>query len=85
MYASWSLSIKKAYLQGTFSNPKMYNITSNSSHDEQVTGFLRFIQDQDIGVDLYEGNADTFGEWKKLNLTENNGTFGFNESAPCNN
>lgn len=85
MYGGWSKEDTKKYMKRTFQNPKKYNITPNSSHDEQVTGFLRFMQDQDIGVDLYEGNADTFGEWKKLNLTENNGTFSFTETAPCNN
>ena len=68
-----------------FNTPKLYNITPNSTHDEQVTGFLRFIQDQDIGVDLYEGNEETFNGWKKLNLTESNGSFSFTESSPCNN
>jgi hypothetical protein len=42
-------------------NPKKYNILPTSTRQEQVTGFLRFLQDQDIGIDLYVGNSDTFG------------------------
>ncbi|WP_445455028.1 hypothetical protein [Flavobacterium sp. HNIBRBA15423] len=83
-YGSWTKQEAEKYMNDIFQDPEGYNILPTSTHDEQVTGFLRFMQDQDIGVDLYEGNADTFGEWKKLNLTENNGVFSFTET-PCNN
>lgn len=66
-----------------FSNPQKYNITHTSTHDQTVTGFLRYIKDQNIGIDLYEGNIDTYGNWKKLTLKTNaDGTFSYNEE-PC--
>jgi hypothetical protein len=51
----------KKYIERTFSNPDKYNITHTATHNQQVTGFLRFIKDKDIGIDLYEGNKDTYG------------------------
>lgn len=72
------------YLNRYFQNPKEYNILPTSTHDEQVTGFLRFMKDEDLGIDLYEGNKSDFGGWKKLSLIDNgNGTFS-HSAVPCN-
>lgn len=74
----------KLYLDEKFSNPHEYNILPSSTHDEQVTGFLRFLKDKDIGIDLYEGNKNNFDGWKKLSLHDNgNGTFS-HTAEPCN-
>ncbi|WP_312343613.1 hypothetical protein [Chryseobacterium binzhouense] len=41
-------------------------------------------KDKDIGVELYEGNKDTFNNWKKLELVDNgNKNYSFN-GTPCN-
>jgi hypothetical protein len=74
---------KEAYLLSAFSNPKIHNITPKSTRIELITGFLRFIDDLDIGVDLYEANATTFSGWNKLDLIDNNGVFTFSQT-PCN-
>lgn len=72
------------YLKEMFQDEDGYNIQHDSTHDELVTGFLRFIVDEDIGIDLYEGDKDTYQSWKKLELLDNgNGNFSFNE-IPCN-
>ena len=71
------------FVDSKFQNPKEYNILPNSSHDEQVIGLLRFMQDYDIGVDLYEGNQSNYLNWRKLDLTNNNGVFSFT-ATPCN-
>ncbi len=72
------------YLKRFFKNPKEYNILPTSTHNQQVIGFLRFMQDEDIGIDLYEGDKNSIGGWKKLSLNNNsNGTFSFSET-PCN-
>jgi hypothetical protein len=55
-------------MKNEFSNSKKYNITHTSTKLQQITGFLRFIKDKNIGVDLYEGDKDNFGAWKKLTL-----------------
>lgn len=65
-----------------FKAENKYNIRHESTYEEQVSGFLRFIQDESIGIELYEGNKTTMGDWKKLELL-NNGTFGF-KKTPCN-
>lgn len=83
-YASWSKERTEKYMKEHFQDPEEYNITPTSTKQEQITGFLRFMQDQDIGIDLYEGNKDTFGNWNKLDLTENNGNFTYTPT-PCNN
>ena len=83
-YDSWSIEKTEEYMKDVFKNPAKYNITHNATHDEQVKGFLRFMRDNDLGVDLYEGDKDTFGDWKKLTLTDNgNNNFAINEQ-PCN-
>lgn len=83
-YYSWSKEKTEKYMAETFQDPDVYNITHNATHDEQVKGFLRFMRDKDLGVDLYEGNKDTFDSWKKLTLTDNgNNNFTVNEQ-PCN-
>ncbi|MCU7615616.1 hypothetical protein NZ698_00280 [Chryseobacterium sp. PBS4-4] len=67
-----------------FTGNKDYNIKPTSTYEQQVTGFLRFMQDEDLGIELYEGNKDTYGGWKKLELIDNgNGTFSFTK-IPCN-
>ncbi|CAD7808814.1 hypothetical protein CHRY9390_01893 [Chryseobacterium aquaeductus] len=74
----------KKYMKDNFQKESEYNIRPTATHDQQVTGFLRFMQDKDIGVELYEGNKDTFGDWKKLELVNNgNGSYSYN-SIPCN-
>lgn len=83
-YSGWSDKEIEKYMKDTFQNKEKYNIRYNSTHDEQVTGFLRFIKDEDIGIELYEGSRDTYQGWKKLELVNNgNGNFTFNE-IPCN-
>lgn len=82
-YMLWSDDQKKKYVKDNFFNNKKYNILPTSTHDQQVTGFLRFLQDMEVGADLYEGNPATYGDWKKLNLVKNtNGTFSYNQT-PC--
>ncbi|AYN00266.1 hypothetical protein EAG08_07965 [Chryseobacterium sp. 3008163] len=82
-FASWNIGKLEKFMRDTYKNSDQYNITHNSTHDQQITGFLRFIQDYNIGIEFYEGNKDTFGDWKKLTLKNNsNGTFGFTET-PC--
>lgn len=72
------------YVNEEFSNPEKYNIRPESTYDQQVTGFLRFLKDEDIGVDLYEGNKDNFGSWSKLTLQDNSdGTYS-HTAVPCN-
>ena len=67
-----------------FKGAKDYNIQPTSTYEQQVTGFLRFMQDEDLGIELYEGDKDTYSNWKKLELINNgNGTFGINKT-PCN-
>jgi hypothetical protein len=83
-FAGWSNEKHDDYIKKTFQHKKQYNIRHQSTHDELVTGFLRFIKDKDIGVDLYEGNKDTYNNWKKLELIDHgNGNYNFNET-PCN-
>jgi hypothetical protein len=83
-YGNLTIGKRGEYLVDVFQNEKEYNITPTATHDQQVTGFLRFMQDKDIGVELYEGNKDTFGDWKKLELVDNgNGTYGYSQT-PCN-
>ena len=86
-FVSWYYNMtekkREEYIQGTYQDKKEYNIKPTSTKDQQITGFLRFMKDKDIGVDLYEGNKDTFGDWKKLELVDNGGNFSFNE-IPCN-
>jgi hypothetical protein len=82
-FASWNVGKLEDFFKTTYANEKKYNIRHNSTHDQQVAGFLRFIKDYNIGIEFYEGNKDTFGNWKKLTLKDNNnGTFGFTET-PC--
>ncbi|CAD7808802.1 hypothetical protein CHRY9390_01891 [Chryseobacterium aquaeductus] len=82
-FASWNVGEVKDFMDKKYKNIEQYNITHNSTHDQQITGFLRFIQDYNIGIEFYEGNKDTLGGWKKLTLKNNsNGTFGFTET-PC--
>lgn len=72
------------YLKEMFQDEDGYNIQHDSTHDQLVTGFLRFIIDEDIGIDLYEGNKNTYQGWKKLELVNNGGgNYYFNE-IPCN-
>ena len=72
------------YMKKTFQNPKEYNIRPTSTHDEQVTGFLRFMQDEDLGIDFFEGDKATLGNWRKLELVNNgNGNYSYNQT-PCN-
>lgn len=72
------------YLNKDFLHPERYNIRPTSTYDEQVTGFLRFMKDEDLGIDLYEGNKSDFGGWKKLSLIDNgNGAFS-HSAVPCN-
>lgn len=83
-YGGWSENEIEKYMTDTFQNKEKYNIRHNSTHDEQVTGFLRFLKDQDIGIELYEGSKDTYQNWKKLELVNNgSGSYSFNE-IPCN-
>ncbi|WP_312343568.1 hypothetical protein [Chryseobacterium binzhouense] len=83
-YDNMTKEKKKKYMKDIFQDPDEYNIRPTATHDQQVTGFLRFIRDKDIGVELYEGNKDTFGSWRKLNLVDNgNKNYSFNET-PCN-
>lgn len=84
-YSDISLAGKKdEFINETYNDKKKYNILPTSTHDEQVIGFLRLIEDQQIGIDLYEGNPENYSNWKKLELINNgNGTFNFNE-IPCN-
>lgn len=82
-YKSWSLDKIKKYLAETFQNPEQYNIRPESTREELITGFLRFLQDKDIGAELYEGDSNTFDNVKKLTLSDNgNGNYSFNEE-PC--
>lgn len=82
-YMLWSNKQKEKYIKDNFFNRKKYNIFPTSTHDEQVTGFLRFLQDMEVGADIYEGNPTNNGEWKKLNLVENtNGTYSYTQT-PC--
>lgn len=68
----------------TFESVKGYNINPLATHDELVTGFLRFMKDQDVGVELYEEDKNTFGNWRKLELLDNGvGNYSYN-SIPCN-
>lgn len=72
------------YIKENFFNPKKYNILPTSTHDQQVTGFLRFLKDKEVGADLYEGNPANNGDWKKLDLVENtNGIYSYTQT-PCN-
>lgn len=83
-YGTWSFDKTQSYLTDTFQNPEVYNIMPTSTHDQQVTGFLRFMQDKDLGIELFEVNKDTFDNWKKLSLVPNgNGNYSFS-SQPCN-
>lgn len=81
-YGNWSRNKVDEYMDEVFQDPDVYNIRHESTYEEQVSGFLRFIQDESIGIELYEGNKTTMGDWKKLELL-NNGTFGF-KKTPCN-
>lgn len=83
-YATWSFDETNDYMKQKFQNPNQYNITPTSTHDEQVTGFLRFMQDKDLGVDLFEGNKDTFGDWKKLTLVSDGSGNYSTRPIPCN-
>lgn len=67
-----------------FKGAKDYNIQPTSTYEEQVTGFLRFMQDEDLGIELYEGNKDTYGSWKKLQLVDNGTNVYTFTSIPCN-
>ena len=79
----WNPIKYEKFIKEKFLAKKGYNIQPTSSHDAQVTGLLRFMQDFDIGVDLYEGNQSNYLNWRKLDLTNNNGTFSFT-ATPCN-
>ena len=78
-----SNSEKEKYVKDNFFDPEKYNILPTSTHDQQVTGFLRFLEDKDVGADIYEGNPVNNGEWRKLNLVNNNGSFTYTQT-PCN-
>ena len=89
-FVAWYASNKKnetddfKKLMKKFLGKKAYNINPTATHDQQVTGFLRFMQDRDLGIELYEGDKNTFGNWKKLELIDSgNGNYNFNE-IPCN-
>lgn len=72
------------YVNKEFSNSEKYNISHTSTKTQQITGFLRFIKDKNIGIDMYEGNKDTYGDWKKLTLKPyTGGEYSYNEE-PCN-
>lgn len=74
---------KKNFVDNVFSHPNGYNITHNSPYLQQVKGFLRYLQDEDMGVDLFEGETNTYGGWKKLSLnSDGNANFTIN-SVPC--
>jgi hypothetical protein len=82
-YKTWSKDDIKEYLADIFQNPDVYNIRPTSTREEIITGFLRFMQDKDLGVDLYEGDSNTFDNVKKLTLVDNgNGSFSF-DAEPC--
>lgn len=67
-----------------FKSEDVYNINPSATHDELVTGFLRFMKDQDVGVELYEGDKNTFENWRKLELVDSgNENYSFNP-IPCN-
>jgi hypothetical protein len=83
-YLLWDQLKSVEFFYQKFHHKDKYNILPTSSHDEQVKGFLRFMQDYDIGVDLYEGNQSNYLNWRKLNLVNNgNNNFSFTET-PCN-
>ncbi len=85
-YRLWTKEKTDEYMKEVFQDPDVYNIRPESSHDDQVIGFLRFIEDQDIGIDLYKGDKNNFNNFSKLSLTN----FGYGEepysfvSTPCN-
>ena len=81
-YGNWTKDERDDFINKAFHGKDKYNIRHESTYEEQVSGFLRFIQDESIGIELYEGNKTTMGDWKKLELL-NNGTFGF-KKIPCN-
>ena len=82
-YGTWSKAKTIKYMEDTFQNDEQYNILPTSTHDEQVTGFLRFMQDKDLGIELFEGNKSDFGGWKKLSLQSNGGNNYSFTSTPC--
>ncbi|MFY1045410.1 hypothetical protein [Chryseobacterium sp. GP-SGM7] len=72
------------YMKRNFSKPDKYNISHTSTKEQQIKGFLRFIKDKNIGIDLYEGDKNSFGDWKKLELIDNgSGNYSYNP-IPCN-
>lgn len=79
----WNNTKYENFVKEKFLDKDEYNVSPTSSHDEQVIGLLRFMQDYDIGVDLYEGNQSNYLNWRKLDLTNNNGNFSFTPT-PCN-
>lgn len=82
-YASWSLSEINEFLNKHYQNKDRYKILPTSTKEELIIGFLRFMNDYDLGVDLYEGDKNNFNNVKKLRLVDNgNGTFSF-VSEPC--
>uniref|UniRef100_UPI002FC9C70F hypothetical protein n=1 Tax=Chryseobacterium aquaticum TaxID=452084 RepID=UPI002FC9C70F len=83
-YMLMSKEEKEDYVKKNFFDSEKYNIFPTSTHDEQVTGFLRFLKDEEVGADMYEGNPANNGDWKKLDLLKNtNGTYSFTQT-PCN-
>jgi hypothetical protein len=69
MYGSWSQTKKDAFVKEKFKNQDKYNISKNSTHDEQVIGFLLFLKDYDIGISLYEADSSDFSNLRELQLT----------------
>jgi hypothetical protein len=46
------------------------SVKHNMPKDKQIKLFLQYMSDNDVGVDLYEGNT-SYTAWKKLSLDEN--------------
>jgi len=80
----WTVNQSKNFIEKVFQGEDKYNIRPTSTHDEQVTGFLRFMQDEDLGIDFYEGDKNTLGNWRKLELIDNgNESYSYNQIS-CN-
>jgi hypothetical protein len=85
-YPKQASELKKDISFLSLGSDEFYNIPINNIRAEakEVIKKLNiFIDDLDIGVDLYEANATTFSGWNKLDLIDNNGVFNFSQT-PCN-
>lgn len=69
-WQNMSFSDKREYIEDNIKDEFKYNMTPSASENSLIVGLLSFIEDEDIGVEVYKKNVSNGGSWDKLVLIE---------------